>query len=253
MTTDNIIPIVCIVIASAILAGVLRSRFRYEFIINEGFVGLLYHEGKLTEALLAGRHIRWGRHFRVVPLETRKTLLPVAGQEVLTADNIGVKISLVLTTQVSDPLKSARAADSVLTHIYNAAQAAVRTVVAGFAIDALLTQRVAIAVQLRELIAPSAGALGLEVHAVEVRDVMLPGELRKAFNEVLKAKQEGQAALERARGETAALRSLVNAARLVEGQPALTTLRLLQTLESSGQTVVLNDLSALTTRASKNT
>ncbi len=97
MTTDNIIPIVCIVIASAILAGVLRSRFRYEFIINEGFVGLLYHEGKLTEALLAGRHIRWGRHFRVVPLETRKTLLPVAGQEVLTADNIGVKISLVLT------------------------------------------------------------------------------------------------------------------------------------------------------------
>ncbi len=49
----------------------------------------------------------------------------------------------------------------------------------------------------------------MQVHAVEVRDVMLPGELRKAFSEVLKAKQEGQAALERARGERQALKRLL--------------------------------------------
>ena len=97
------------------------------------------------------------------------------------------------------------------------------------------------------MIAPQAEAIGVQVHAVEVRDVMLPGELRKAFSEVLKAKQEGQAALERARGESAALRNLANAARLIEGQPALATLRFLQTLEASnaGQTFVMNDLSAL--------
>ena len=71
--------------------------------------------------------------------------------------------------------------------------------------EALLSQRVAIGAQLRELVAPQAEAIGVQVHAVEVRDVMLPGELRKAFSEVLKAKQEGQAALERARGESAAL------------------------------------------------
>ena len=64
---------------------------------------------------------------------------------------------------------------------------------------------------------------------------------------VLKAKQEGQAALERARGESAALRNLANAARLIEGQPALATLRFLQTLEASntGQTFVMNDIAAL--------
>jgi regulator of protease activity HflC (stomatin/prohibitin superfamily) len=81
-------------------------------------------------------------------------------------------------------------------HIYSATQTAVRTVVAGVTMEALLTQRVAIGAQLRELIAPQAEAVRAQVHAVEVRDVMLPGELRKAFSEVLKAKQEGQAALE---------------------------------------------------------
>ena len=87
----------------------------------------------------------------------------------------------------------------------------------------------------------------MQVHGVDLRDVMLPGELRKAFSEVLKTKQEGQAALERARGESAALRNLANAARLIEGQPALATLRFLQTLEASnaGQTFVMNDISAM--------
>ena len=165
----------------------------------------------------------------------------------LSADNVGVKLSIVLTTQIVDAAKSVQAADNHATHIYSATQTAVRTVVAGVTMEALLTQRVAIGAQLRELIAPQAEAVGVQVHAVEVRDVMLPGELRKAFSEVLKAKQEGQAALERARGESAALRNLANAARLIEGQPALATLRFLQTLEASnaGQTFVMNDLSAL--------
>ena len=112
--------------------------------------------------------------------------------------------------------------------------------------DALLTQRVAIATQLRDLVAPLAEAVGVKIHAAEVRDVMLPGELRKAFSETLKAKQEGQAALERARGESAALRNLANAARLIESQPALATLRFLQILgnANANQMLVMNDMSA---------
>src|SRR6185295_8718057 len=151
----------------------------------------------------------------------------------------GVKLSIVLTTQIVDPAKSVQAADNHATHIYSATQTAVRTVVAGVTMEALLTQRVAIGAQLRELVAPQAEAVGVQVHAVEVRDVMLPGELRKAFSEVLKAKQEGQAALERARGESAALRNLANAARLLEGNPALQNLRLMQSISTSGNTLVM--------------
>ena len=65
---------------------------------------------------------------------------------------------------------------------------------------------------------------------IDLRDVMLPGDVKTAFTEVLRARAEGRAALERARGESAALRNLANAARLIEANPALMNLRLLQTM-----------------------
>jgi regulator of protease activity HflC (stomatin/prohibitin superfamily) len=71
---------------------------------------------------------------------------------------------------------------------------------------------------------------------------MFAADLKRAFADVLKAKQEGQAALERARGESAALRNLANAARVLEGNPALMNLRLMQSLsaaQNAGSTLVL--------------
>lgn len=253
------IGIVVLAIAGVVHAKVIRPRYRHEFIVNDGFAGLLYLDGKLIGTLVAGRYVRWGKNYRLAVLGVRRTLLQVAGQEVLSADNVGVKLSIVLTTQILDATKCVRAADNYVAHIYSMTQTAVRTVVSGLAMDALLGQRISIGAQLRELIAPQAETVGVHIHAVEVRDVMLPGELRKAFSEVLKAKQEGQAALERARAESASLRNLANAARLIEGQPALATLRFLQTLEApnTGQKFVMNDisnlLSALSARGTKAT
>jgi regulator of protease activity HflC (stomatin/prohibitin superfamily) len=246
MTNEYITLFILTAVVALIATKVVRARYRHEFIVLDGFAGLIYHEGKLSETLAAGRHVRWGKHYRLALADVRKALLQVAGQEVLSADNVGVKLSIVLTTQIVDARKSVQAADNHTAHIYSATQTAVRAVVAGVTMDALLTQRVSIGEQLRELIAPQAEAVGVQLHAVNVRDVMLPGELRKAFSEVLKAKQEGQAALERARGESASLRNLANAARLMENQPALATLRFLQTLDNSnaGQMVVMNDMSA---------
>jgi len=75
-----------------------------------------------------------------------------------------------------------------------------------------------------------------------VKDVVFPADLKRAFADVLKAKQEGQAALERARGESASLRNLANAARVLESNPALMNLRLMQSLtaaQKAGNTLVL--------------
>src|SRR4051812_50217013 len=75
---------------------------------------------------------------------------------------------------------------------------------------------------------------------VDVRDIMVPTELKRAFAGIVAARREGEAALERARGETAALRSLANAGRLVEDNPGLLQLRILQQLgASSGNTIML--------------
>ena len=76
--------------------------------------------------------------------------------------------------------------------------------------------------------------------AVAVRDVMVPGELKRAYASVLAARKDGEAALERARGETASLRNLANAARLLDDSPGLLRLRALQEVgQSSGNTIML--------------
>ena len=82
--------------------------------------------------------------------------------------------------------------------------------------------------------------LGLKLKVADVKDIMFPGEMKKAFAQVVKAQKEGQAALERARGETAALRNLANAAKMIEDNPNLLQLRALQSLaDSGGNTLVL--------------
>src|SRR5207247_9344856 len=74
----------------------------------------------------------------------------------------------------------------------------------------------------------------------DIKHIMWPGEMKKACEKVLKAQNEGQAALKKARGETAALRSLANAARMIDDNPNLLQLRALQALDnSSGNTIVL--------------
>jgi regulator of protease activity HflC (stomatin/prohibitin superfamily) len=225
MNTETLL--VVVTVAVILIAIVAIAPFRRAFIVPEGYVGLLYHNGKFVEVLEPGRHVRWGRNLTVDAQDTRKTALSVAGQEVLTADNVSLKFSLLATYQVIDPAKAVHETQHWQTDLYNAAQVALRTVVSGVALEAMLNQRVAIGRELHALIHPDA--------------VIFPGDLKRAFAETLKAKQEGQAALERARGETAALRNLANAARVLEGNPALMNLRLVQSLtaaQNAGHTLV---------------
>ena len=218
------------------------GKVRYVYIVPEGYAGLLYHKGKFVETLGAGRHVRWVRFFSTCLQDLRKTSLLVAGRDVLTADNVGLKLSLLVSYQVTDPAKAAHETQNWQGDLYNAAQLALRAVVGGVAVEALLNQRLEIGAQLLARVQPEAAKIGINVNAVEVKDVMFAADLKRAFADVLKAKQEGQAALERARGESASLRNLANAARVLEGNPALMNLRLMQSLtaaQNAGNTLVM--------------
>src|SRR5260370_635728 len=103
-----------------------------------------------------------------------------------------------------------------------------------------LENRAGISAKWRELASGKASALGLKLVSAGVKDVMLSGDMKRAYAQVIKAQKEGQAALERARGETAALRNLANAAHTMDENPNLLQLRALQALaDSSGNTLVL--------------
>ena len=225
-----------------LLAILSIGKIRYTHIVSEGYAGLLYHKGKFVRILTSGRHVHWGRHFTVRWVDVRRASLLIPGQDVLTADNVGLKLSLLVSYQVTDPAKATHDAQNWQSELHNAAQLALRAVAGSVAVEALLNQRLEIGAQLLARVQPEAAKLGINVLAVEVKDVMFPADLKRAFADVLKAKQEGQAALERARGESAALRSLANAARVLEGNPALMNLRLMQSLsaaQSAGNTLVL--------------
>src|SRR3954471_358626 len=107
----EIVLIITVVIAfiGLLLRDALKKipKLYHAFIVPEGYAGLLYQHGKFVEQLAPGRHVRWGRNFTVDAQDTRKAFLVVAGQEVLTADNIAVKLSLISVYQITDPVKAA--------------------------------------------------------------------------------------------------------------------------------------------------
>ncbi len=166
--------------------------------------------------------------------------MTVPGQEVLSSDSISLRVSIAATYRVSDPQVAVNDVGSYPEALYLKLQLALREIVGGAEIDDFLARRADFSRQLAELAAGPVSELGLELVSADIKDIMFPGALKEVFAQVVKARKEGQAALEKARGETAALRNLANAARLLERNPALMQLRVVQSVEGSrGNTVIL--------------
>lgn len=230
-------------VAAAILVFlfVLRLFLKRAF-IYEYQIGLLYKNGRFNKLLTPGPYWMWKQSSTLNMIDSRKQLLTLPGQEVLTADQIHLKISLLISYQIENPVLAVHETQNYLENLYAYAQTVLRMVVTDKKSDDLLSQRNVLAESMKPLIEQRAAAIGLKIHSVDIKDFLLPGELKKVFAEIVRAQKEGQAALERARGESASLRNLANAAKLLENNPALLQLRILQTLSptqgSSGNTLV---------------
>ncbi len=201
---------------------------------------LVYRDGRFTAELRPGRHTvrRWRR--RTVRVAVRPRLLVVPLQEVLTGDGLAVRISLTSTVRVVDARTWHEAVEAPDAFLHAALQIALREAVAARTLETLLADRSQVPDGMRAAVATTAARLGLAVEQLALRDVVVPVELRRAAAEVVTARAQGLAALERARSEVAATRALANAAKLVESQPALLQLRTLQAVEAGGATVVLS-------------
>ncbi len=230
--------VVIAAVALALALVVLRPP-RY-VIIYEYERALKYKRGRFTRTLEPGAYWIWPRVTTLRKLDVRPTFVVVPGQEVLTADGAGLKVSLAARYRIVDPRAAVAGVADYAGALYTHLQLALREIVATLPVDGLLEARGNIGKLLVERAAPDARSFGIELEDAEIKDIMFPGELKKVFAQVVKARQEGLAALERARGETAALRNLANAATLLEQRPALLQLRALQTVgQATGNTVVL--------------
>ncbi|MFC3383315.1 slipin family protein [Couchioplanes azureus] len=201
---------------------------------------LLFTDGRFTRVLGPGRHRYRRRRVTLHTVDVRPRATAVQGQDVLTADGVTLKLSALAHWRIADPhayLTGAAAAD---LRLYSAVQLAVRDAVAAVTFDEVLADRSRLSAGLVEAASPALDGLGIELTSAVVKDLMLPGELRRAATETLLARENGRAELERARAEAAALRTLANAARLLEQHPALLRLRTIQAAAAPGATVVLN-------------
>jgi len=202
--------------------------------------GLRYRMGRFSGLAETGPHVSFRGFNEIRVLDGRPTSLTVPGQEILSSDGVALKVSLTAHYVLADPIAAVTGDQDFLRALYVALQTGLRDSISGRSADDILATRGEIGPATGAAIASDLARIGVELLGVDVRDVMVPGDLKRAFAGVVAARREGEAALERSRGETAALRTLANASRLVEDNPALLQLRVLQQLEaSSGNTVVL--------------
>ncbi len=231
---------------SIILFILVLSIFNYiktrlvKVTIYEYQKGLRYRDGKFLGLLDPGAYWIYSRVTAVVPVDMRTHFVSIASQEILTKDAVTIKMSLAVQYAIEDPDRAINGVEKYYDGIHLALQIALRDIVSSLAIDELLESRNGLSGRLMEMTSEKIKALGIRLESVDIKDITLPGDLKKIFAQVVTARKEGQAALEKARGETAALRSLANVAQLLEKNPALLNLRVIQTLEGSkGNTVVM--------------
>lgn len=226
---------------SLIMIMIVVARLFPLTTIYEHERGLLYKNGKFQTLLEPGSHRFMRSSHHITKLDVRPSLLNLSGQEMFSADLISVKFNLVANLHINQPERWIHSHASAQTVIYHELQVALREVIAGYTLDQLLADRSGIAPQILALVQPKAAELGANISAVQIKDFSLPAELKRAALQHAKVQRETAAALEQARGEQAVLRSLANASRMLDRNPALMNLRVLQALDSNkSNTIVLH-------------
>lgn len=209
--------------------------------VRQGFAAVVRRDGAVTAVLEAGRWrlpAPWWRR-QVDLVDVRDRLLLVAGQEVASADVPGVRVSAVARWRVTGPAQFLDASTDAEGELRLAVQLAVRDWAAAFDVESLVATRAAATSPLTASVRDAVARLGVGVGEVAVRDVVVPGELRRAALAVASARQEGLAELERARAQTAAIRALANGAKVLADHPALLQLRTAQAAAEAGGVVVV--------------
>ncbi len=205
----------------------------YTVAVPQYQVAVLYVDGKIDRVLEAGMHYFWkfGRDLRAELVDLRLQVLEVAGQEILTKDKVSLRVNLTAGYRVSDVLVAFAKQARPLDYLYKELQFGLRAAVGTKSLDELLENKSTLDEAVREHIQRRTAGLGLEVESVGVKDIILPGEMKTLLAKVVEAEKAAQANLIRRREETAATRSLLNTAKVMEDNPVALRLKELETLE----------------------
>lgn len=194
--------------------------------------------GEPMRILETGRYRYWTKNVQVEVFDPRELWVQVSGQELMTKDGAPVRVSVAVLRSVRDEAKFAASSDAY-SQVYVVAQLAVREQVVSRSLDELIERRGEIDELMKSEVQSQLEPYGMGIEYLAIRDLTLIGDTKRAYAEVIQAQLRAKAKLEQARGEAAAMRSLLNTAELVRKHPELLQLRTLQQLESGSHQVHL--------------
>lgn len=200
---------------------------------------LLFADGRLESSLEAGLYdvSRWNRAVSVTRVDLRERELQIVGQELMTADKVSLRLNVVVRFHVTDAVKSVFAVQQLETGLYSEVQLAARRYVGGLTVDGLLEKRNDASSTLRADLEERLAAWGVALDRVDLKDVVLPGDMKSLLNQVIEAEKRAAANVILRREETAATRSLANTAKLLESNPTLLRLKELEAWKELAQSV----------------
>jgi regulator of protease activity HflC (stomatin/prohibitin superfamily) len=215
--------IVLIVLVVMFLASAIR-------ILNEYERGVIFRLGRVIDTKGPGLIILIPVVDRMVKVDMRTITMDVPPQDVITRDNISIKVNAVVYFKVMEANDAVINVENYLYATSQLAQTTLRSVCGQVELDELLSQREKINIQIQEILDRSTEPWGIKVSHVEVKQIDLPEEMKRAIAKQAEAERERRAKVISAEGEFQAAQKLIEAAALMETQPMSLQLRYLQTL-----------------------
>ncbi|EGO8353367.1 slipin family protein [Escherichia coli] len=196
-------------------------------------VGVLKIDGETQALLLPGLTAYWKINHLVEAevVDTRLQVLEVSGQEILTKDKVNLRINLAANWRYSDVLLAFSQLTKPIDHLYRELQFALREAVGTRTLDELLEDKQVIDDVVSEQVKSRMLPFGMEIASLGVKDIVLPGDMKNILAQLVEAEKSAQANVIRRREETAATRSLLNTAKVMENNPVALRLKELETLE----------------------
>jgi regulator of protease activity HflC (stomatin/prohibitin superfamily) len=167
---------------------------------------------------------------RLVRVSLRTVVLDVPPQDIITRDNVSVKVNAVVYFRVIDPRRAVVEVENYMYATSQISQTTLRSVLGGAELDDLLAERERLNQELQTIIDHQTDPWGIKVSAVEVKHVDLPQDMQRAMARQAEAEREKRAKIIHAEGELNAAEKLSQAAEIIDRQPSAMTLRYLQTL-----------------------
>jgi regulator of protease activity HflC (stomatin/prohibitin superfamily) len=199
-------------------------------VVQEYERGVIFRLGRLVGPRGPGLFFLLPVLDRMVKIDLRVITLEIPPQEVITRDNVTVRVNAVLYFQVTDPGRAVTRVTDYIRATLQIAQTTLRSVLGQSELDEMLSHREAINQRLQQIIDEQTEPWGIKVNIVEVKDVELPQSMQRAMARQAEAEREKRAKIIHADGEYQASQMLADAAKIIGSEPASIQLRYLQTL-----------------------